>query len=333
MTDPLISVLLPFYNGLPYIKTSLQSILAQTFTDFEVIVIDDGSADDSFTVVQQFGDPRIRLYRQENVGLAATLNRAIGLARGTFLARQDQDDISLPYRFEKQVSFLSAHPLHAMVGTWSKIWVGNRKTWRSHQHPSESTILKWELLFDNPFVHSSVMIRKSVLEILGGYSTDPSRQPPEDYELWSRIARQFAVANIPEFLHIYREVPRSMCRNGVNPFAEKVLRLSAENISWAIGQNEPDQLCFDLAALAHGLRERVSPGFEMEKAAEALVRAADRLATSDAARSRLRKRAKSRLRDIEYVHAQSTRDRLIAFARRLPYRLPDRLTVAVRNLG
>jgi hypothetical protein len=259
MSAPSVSVLFPVYNGAPYLKDAIECILNQTYDDFEIIIVDDGSNDNSSSIVQQFDDPRIRFFAQENIGLAATLNRAIKLSRGKYLARQDQDDLSLPERFEKQVAFLDAHPDHGMVGTWAEIWEGPKRTGRAHRHHADSLMLKFDLLFDNPFVHSSVMMRKTVFDKVGLYSTDMSRQPPEDYELWSRIARQFDVANIPEVLHIYREVPKSMSRDGINPFMDRVVNISVENLAFAAGRDNPDQTIVDLAALVHGAYHRVSP--------------------------------------------------------------------------
>jgi glycosyltransferase involved in cell wall biosynthesis len=266
--SPKVTVLMPVYNGEPYLAEAINSILAQTFRDFEFLIIDDGSRDDSVSVIGRFADPRIRFYRQENAGLAATLNRGIGMAAGEYVARQDQDDLSLPLRLDKQVGFLDANPGCALVGTRDEIWAGDRKTSRVHPHPAENYILKFNLLFDTPFVHSSVMLRKSALAKVGAYTTDPSRQPPEDYELWSRIAREFDVANIPEPLHVYREIPGSMTRGGVNPFRDKIIRISGENLAWYLGGKEPDADMLDLARLVHGDVAGVSshPSFErMEK--------------------------------------------------------------------
>jgi len=323
--SPLVSVLLPVYNGAEYLDEAIQSLLAQTFSDLEIIVIDDGSTDESASILEKFSEDRVRVYHQANQGLAAALNRAISLARGDYLARQDQDDVSRPERLEKQVAFLQAHPQHGMVGTWARIWLENQEAGRSHRHPAESHILKWELLFNNPFVHSSMLIRKSAMQKVGGYCTDRSRQPPEDYELWSRIAREFELGNIPEFLHVYREVPKSMSRDGVNPFLDRLIRIGAENLAWAVGKAEPDQICFDLAALVHGARQRVSPHFRMEDAARVLWKAADRLgAASDAEQSQLRERAEARLRALRQGYLQHKQNRGIAFLRRLPRRLVGR---------
>lgn len=250
--DPLVSVVLPVYNGVFCLKEAIQSILNQTYSHFEIIVIDDGSTDNSADIARAFTDMRIRLFSQKNQGLAATLNKGIALAEGAYVARQDQDDVSLPNRFSRQIEFLNDNPDYGMVGTWASIWDGKKPTDRAHRHPTDDFTLKFSLLFDNPFVHSSMMIRKAVLEEVGGYCTDENRQPPEDYELWSRIARKFKVANIPEILHVYRETPQSMSRNGDSPFLKHLLKINTENLAAVTGETYPWQSYQDLAALVHG---------------------------------------------------------------------------------
>ncbi len=298
---PLVSVLLPVHNGAAYLEGALQSILCQTYGNFELIIIDDGSSDESATILRTFTDPRIRVYYQTNRGLAATLNQCVLLARGEYLARQDQDDVSLPQRLEKQVGFLESHPKCGMVGAWAEIWTENTRTGRSHQHPVENSILKFDLLFDNPFVHSSVMLKKSVFNKVGFYSTDKSRQPPEDYELWSRVARYCEVANIPETLLVYREIPSSMSRAGVSPFLDKVINISIENLLWVTGRNAPDQNISDLAALAHGAYYRVSRKPRLGELSRILFEAADKLSEScNLPSGVLRNRAGSRLKDIRH---------------------------------
>ncbi len=249
--SPSISIILPVYNGQPYLKESIDSMLGQTLGDFELIVINDGSSDDSESVIEKFHDPRIRYFRQRNRGLAATLNRGISLARGKFIARQDQDDVSFSTRFEKQHALLESDPNVGMVGTFAQIWEGNENSGRLLVHPADDVTLRFGLLFNNHFVHSSVMIRKSVLDDVGGYSEDRTRQPPEDYELWSRVARKYKVVNIPEVLMAYREVPSSMSRTGINPFVSNLVKISAENIAWASGRNIDSPEVVSIAKLVH----------------------------------------------------------------------------------
>jgi glycosyltransferase involved in cell wall biosynthesis len=247
-----VSVILPVYNGLPYLGDALDSILVQSFQGFELIVINDGSTDNSDEIIRNINDPRVHYVNQSNKGLAATLNNGIQIARGIFIARLDQDDLMLQSRLDKQVEYLESHPDCAMVGTWSEILVGNSPTDRGHKHPTSHETLQLELLFDNPFVHSSVMIRADVLRDLGGYSEDKSRQPPEDYELWSRISRKYRVANIPEVLTVYREVEGSMSRTGDNPFLANVIQISAENLAGILGSKFSDAECYSLASTYHG---------------------------------------------------------------------------------
>lgn len=255
---PLVSVLLPVYNGAPYLHAALESVFSQTFDDFEVIAINDGSGDSSGDILRSVSDPRFRYFEQANQGLAATLNRAIHEARGIYLARQDQDDLSRPDRFAKQVAYLDEHPEYGLLGTWAEIWLENVPGARAHRHPTENHEIQFDLLFDNPFVHSSVMFRRSLVETIGGYSTDRSRQPPEDYELWSRMARHCRAANLPELLLVYREMPSSMSRDGVNPFLDRVIAISVENLAWATGRSLPDEALQDTTALLQRAFHRVS---------------------------------------------------------------------------
>jgi hypothetical protein len=159
---------------------------------------------------------------------------------------------------ERQVQFLDSHPEHALVGTRAEIWVGDHPSNRYHDHPTDDAALRFELLINNPFVHSSVMIRKSALDDVGLYTTDSARQPPEDYELWSRMARRFRVANLPERLTIYREVPNSISRASAQPFLEKLVIISSENLAYATGEGRPQQVHIDIATLFHGVYERLS---------------------------------------------------------------------------
>lgn len=273
---PRVSVLLPVYNGAPYLAEAIDSILNQTWRDFELIIINDGSKDESADIIRRYDDPRIRFFEQENQGLAATLNRAASLSQGLYLARQDQDDVSYPERFNKQVAFLDAHPSCGMVGTWALIREGDVDSDRGHEHPAENAVLKFDLIFNNPFVHSSMMIRKTAFDAVGGYSTDSDRQPPEDYELWSRIARHADVANIPEILLIYREVPSSMSRSGNNPFLNHLVTISAENIARFMEIPDDDQRAINLAALVHGAYHRLTSDVEPEKLAQQLLKATER---------------------------------------------------------
>jgi glycosyltransferase involved in cell wall biosynthesis len=255
---PDVSVVLSVRNGGSDLPKAIATILEQSFANFELIAINNGSTDGTAAFLDGIEDPRVRVFHQEDAGLAAALNRGISLARGRYIARQDHDDWALPTRIEQQVRFLDANPEHALIGTCAEIWIGDHPTGRFHDHPTDDASLRFELLFNNPFVHSSVMIRRSALDQVGSYTTDPARQPPEDYELWSRVARKFRVANLAERLTIYRELPSSMSRAGVDPFKRKLVQLSSENLAAATGLMQPEQIHIDIAALVHDLPDLVS---------------------------------------------------------------------------
>ncbi len=225
---PLISVILPVYNAELYLREAIDSILNQTVRNFELIIINDGSSDRSSEIVRSCQDSRIIYIEQANMGLAATLNKGISIAKGEFIARQDNDDVSAPDRFEKQIAFMLSQPSTGLLGSCAEIIDENgNSTGRFHDHPTEPWRLKFALIFNNPIVHSTVMIRKSVLGVCGTYLTDTSVF--EDHNLWSRIARFSNVANLPDRLLRYREVSTGMSRT-TEDYMRRVKRQCIENI-------------------------------------------------------------------------------------------------------
>lgn len=272
-TTPAVSVIMSVRNGGTDLPKAVATILDQTFSNFELIAINNGSTDETAAFLDGLDDPRVRIYHQADEGFARALNRGISLARGRYIARQDHDDWALSSRIEKQVKFLDAHPEVALVGTRAEIWIGDTKTGRVHDHPTDDKVIRFELLFNNPFVHSSVMIRKAALDQVGVYTVDPARQPPEDYELWSRIARKFQVANLPERLTIYREVPGSMSRTGADPFKKKLVLLSAENLAAALGFSKPEKVHFDIASLIHDFPGFSAKGTDLNRMCSVLAEA------------------------------------------------------------
>jgi glycosyltransferase involved in cell wall biosynthesis len=199
---PRISVVLPVYNGEKYLAEAIDSILAQSFKDFELIMIDDGSTDGSLKILQQFQkrDPRVRLVARENRNLATTLNDSIDLARGNWIARMDQDDIALPHRFERQLHWLDQTGAD-ITGSWIKPF----GTSGSHvlKHPQTDAAIKMEMLFGAPFAHPSVMMRSVLAKRL---RYDKTWEGAEDYEIWVRAAQNgWLMTNVPEVLLMYRQ--------------------------------------------------------------------------------------------------------------------------------
>lgn len=325
MNAPYVSVIMPVYNGAADLRRAIDTVLGQSFRDFELIVINDGSTDDSAALLNTVDDPRVRVIHQENMGLAATLNRGMAIAKGELIARQDQDDLSHPERFARQVTYLNDNPECILLGTAAEIWVGDEPTDRAHDHPTEHNLLAFELLFNNPFVHSSVMMRLDAVRSIGGYTTDKLRQPPEDYELWSRLARKGRVANLTDRLLVYREVPQSMSRSGPNPFLDRLVSLSAENLAFANGFVKPTIAMVDVAAMTHSAFHRLSTRPDVFEMTNAIIGAGKGI---DAHDPRITTRVAERVKILRYqwmlhrtggVWARPILRRIRAIARRLPF--------------
>ncbi|OYV93440.1 MAG: glycosyl transferase [Ferrovum sp. 37-45-19] len=297
MNPPLISVIMPIYNGAADLRRALDTVLSQTFTDFEVIAINDGSQDETAELLNAVDDPRVKVVHQANMGLAATLNRGLAMARGALIARQDHDDLSHPERFAKQVAYLNHNPQCILLGTAAEIWVGDDPSGRAHDHPTDHALIAFDLLFNNPFVHSSIMMRRGAVLAIGGYTTDKSRQPPEDYELWSRLARRGRVANLPERLLVYREVPQSISRTGLNPFLDRLVTLSAENLALANGLAVPNPTMVDVAAITHSAFHRLSRRPDLHAMVEAVQIAGRAIDVND---PRIHARVEERVGILQY---------------------------------
>ena len=206
---PEVTVLMPVYNAEGYLRQSIDSILLQRYPDFELLIINDGSTDASRKIILSCEDPRIRLIDNEtNLGLVPSLNRGLSLARGTLVARQDADDISHPLRLERQVEYLRRHPEIALLGTQGRLIDQDGRPTGKLDKPQESVSIRWFQLFDNSFIHTSVMFRQEI--ICGEFKGYPSFLHCEDYELWSRVVLAHPVANLPERLVDYRIHPSSI---------------------------------------------------------------------------------------------------------------------------
>lgn len=194
---------MPTLNAEQYLETSIKSILNQSFTDFELIIVDDGSTDSTIDIIEDYieEDSRIRIvHRNDGTGITSALNRGISEANGEYIARHDADDWSAEERFQKQVSLLNENEEVALVGTGSwNIDEGGDKI--SRRRVLESPSFE-DLLEHNHYIHGSVMMRKESVESVGGY--DEFFPTTEDYDLWLRLAKEFTVRNIDEPLYYFR---------------------------------------------------------------------------------------------------------------------------------
>ena len=234
---PKITVLLPVYNCELYVQTAVESILNQTFTDFEFLIIDDASTDATVSILKKIDDSRIQLIEKPvNTGYTNSLNYGLRIAKGQYIARMDGDDISMPERFAQQIAYLESHPDVVVCGTTYKI-VGNDKQITLPEHHEA---IKIGLLWGNCILHPSVMMRKKVLDdFLISYDT--SKEPAEDYDMWVRLLSMGKLHNLQEVLMEYRVYGNQVSRKRAeeqkkNDVQAKFKMLQYLGIDWDIDE-------------------------------------------------------------------------------------------------
>ena len=274
--NPKISVVMSVYNGEQHIRESIESILNQTFTDFEFIIVNDGSTDNSPEIIKSYDDARTRIINNEkNIGLTKSLNKAIKQTRGEYIARQDADDISLPNRLELQLEFLEKHLDVALLGTG--IYVINEngdEIEKRIMHPNP----KKSLLKGNRFIHGSVMFRKSVIDELGAYNE--TLKYSQDYELWLRMSKKYKMRNLTSPLYklrmhrgsilsknieeqqMYAVLARKLAMNEVKEAALFNLQAHPSNFYQIL--NRSDKMMFHKAVAYNHAQNNDLPSFRRE---------------------------------------------------------------------
>ena len=242
-----ISVVIPMYNAQPFLADTIRSILSQTVTHFELLIVDDGSTDSSLDIARSFADPRIRILDgQINRGQSCAQNRGLREARGEYIAILGADDIALPNRLATQAAFLDSHSDVSLVGT-SYFTLNSDGICTQIDVPAEPVAVRWRLLFGNPIAAPAVMLRRSILAEIGSF--DESIRFGEDWELWGRIAAHGKIAQIAEPLTKYRVHPQSITRrmrDSVKPWQREICR---RNIALLAGISVSDQVVESLASL------------------------------------------------------------------------------------
>lgn len=192
---PALTVVMTVYNGSPYVEEAVNSLLAQDFDDFELVIVDDGSTDGTAEALARRTDPRMRLVRRAHAGRVAALNHAVGLARGRYLANLDADDVALPGRLALPVRFLDDHPDVAVVGSAIQPFIGDDAGRLPRRLPRSDRAIRWSFLLRNPIVNSSVTFRTTSLVEAGGY--DPAYTDVlDDADLLLRLGRRHRMANL-----------------------------------------------------------------------------------------------------------------------------------------
>lgn len=236
---PKVSVIMGVYNvhDENMIKKAIESILIQTYTDFEFIICDDGSSDDTYKIVKNIikGDMRCHLIQNEkNMGLAQTLNNCISIAKGEYIARMDADDISLKDRFRVQVDFLDSNKDVAAIGCQAYFIDENDRVFKDYNVPLSISMI--DSIRKSCMIHPSTMIRKEALMKVRGYTVEKITRRAEDYDLWCKLSLSgYKLANVPERLFKYREdfnaYKKRRYRYRIDEFKLKMYWIDKSNIS------------------------------------------------------------------------------------------------------
>jgi len=223
-----LTLLMPVYNGEKYLREAIDSILNQTYPDFEFLIIDDGSTDRSYEIISSYQDSRIKLLKNsKNLGLIQTLNIGLENSDTEYIARMDCDDISLPQRLEKQIVFMDKNPSVGISGTWVKPFGGKSgKVWKYETDPEK---IKAQLFFDSCLAHPSIIIRESMLA-KNKLSYDCRHLHAEDWGLWQKASFCFDLGNLPQLLLLYRISDSSVRMKNNEIYEQTLFELDKTNL-------------------------------------------------------------------------------------------------------
>ncbi len=233
---PRISIIMPVWNGEKFLAAAVDSVLAQTFRDFELLVIDDGSTDQTSEILQSYTDPRLRVVRLDHAGIVVALNQGMALARADWVARLDADDVSEPRRLELQWQAVSRHPQAVLCHTAATFFGEAGITPGAARLPRSRSFTALRLCYQCPIIHSSVLFKKAAALEAGGYL--PEERHAEDFSLWGRMLEQGEFIGLPEKLVRFRlhvqsvsrqnlEIQQSLARKIGTQHCQKFMKLNA----------------------------------------------------------------------------------------------------------
>lgn len=228
MPDHLVSVMMAVYNSETYLKEAIDSILNQTYKNFEFIIANDGSKDRSRDIILSYTDPRIvYIENRENLGIVATRNKCIDISKGKYIAVLDSDDIALPSRLEKQVKFMESNPEYGLCGTYFKVINKKGKKLYNVKFPITDFELKTYLHFGNCFCHSTILLRTQLAQSI---RYPEAFQLGEDYALWQSISSVSKVYNLPFFSTYYRIHTQNISSSKHEEMFEAIKRINEQNL-------------------------------------------------------------------------------------------------------
>jgi glycosyltransferase involved in cell wall biosynthesis len=266
VTATLVTVLLAVRDGEKYLRSALDSVLGQTLSDVEALVVDDASADATPEILDAIADERLRVLRNDaRLGLAGSLNRGLDEARGRYVARLDADDVALPRRLERQLARIRSSPTVGIVGSAVLELDESGRVGRPHEMPGSPAEVRWNALFSSPFYHPTVFLSRDALE-RHSLRYDEGFEESEDYDLWSRLLEVVNGANVPEPLVLYRVHPEQasqrrselqrecqlrIARRAIGSVASRLAAADVER-AWRVGAAEPlEQVELERAADAY----------------------------------------------------------------------------------
>lgn len=253
-----LSVVMSVYNGEKFLRESIESILGQSFGNFEFIIIDDGSTDKSADIISSYQDSRIRYIKNvKNIGLTRSLNIGLKMAKGEFIARQDADDVSYADRFLKQIKFLESNPNIALVGTGADFIDSEGKIYASHIMPYDPDKIKNSLLTYTCFFHGSVIFRRKCLDSVGYYRD--KFVCTQDLDYWLRFSESYNLSNISEVLYQFRRTRSAVSHKKL------LLQLSLHFLAIQFSKERKDKGCDSYENLSGDIDEFLVKNYDIKQ--------------------------------------------------------------------
>lgn len=237
---PSISIIMPVWNGEKYLAAAIDSLLAQTFTDFELLVIDDGSTDRTPEILRAYTDPRLRVLRLDHAGIVVALNHGLAQAGAEWIARMDADDLSLPRRLERQWQAVSRRPRVVLCHTAVTLFGDDQLRPGESRLPRSRSYTALQLCFRCPIVHSTVLFKKSVALAVGGYL--PEERHAEDFSLWGRLLEQGEFIALTERLVRFRWHAQSVSQNNLEVQRALARQIGIRHCQKFMGLDEPEAI-------------------------------------------------------------------------------------------
>lgn len=251
---PLVSVVIPLYNKEKYIALTLRTVLSQSLRDLQIVVVDDGSTDQSALFARRLEDHRVKVVTQKNAGVERARNLGLNISDSRFIVFLDADDVIYPKCLEQQFQRFESDPALVAVATWAHQIDAKGRIIGRLRCPRSDSDIRYRMCFSNPFVNSSVMSLRSVVQSTGGYDTARGPRFAEDYDLWLRLSRRGSLTAIPSYLTAHRVLSESRSQSSLTPLQTSANSLSHNHLALTFGLRD-DPLMRELVAVLNSAEE------------------------------------------------------------------------------